>query len=190
MTALIDISAQTFGRWTALSRISNGKHRDAYWLCRCECGKESAVQGKSLRRGDSKSCGCAVRELALKRVGTNSPGWRGGRTKSSTGYILVQAPSHPAAQADGYVPEHRLIMEDKLGRYLYPEETVHHINGVRYDNRPENLELWACRQPKGQRVADLVAWAEEILRLYKAPEIAKIPLPLSRYIAATFRVSA
>jgi hypothetical protein len=76
-------------------------------------------------------------------------------------------PSHPEAQADGYVPEHRIIMERKLGRYLLQDETVHHINGVRHDNRPENLELWASRQPKGQRVADLVAWAEEILVLYK-----------------------
>jgi len=165
--SLVDMSGQAFGRWTVLSRVNNGKLRDAYWLCRCQCGKEHSVQGKSLRRGDSRSCGCLRRELTLKRTGVNSPGWRGGKTKSTCGYILVQMPSHPAAQADGYVPEHRIIMERKLGRYLLQDETVHHINGVRHDNRPENLELWASRQPKGQRVADLVAWAEEILVLYK-----------------------
>lgn len=185
MSALIDLAGQTFGRWVVLSRVHNGKHRDAYWLCRCDCGKESAVQGKSLRRGDSKSCGCIVSEMAMGRTGVNSPGWRGGRTKSSTGYILVQAPLHPAAQADGYVPEHRIVMEEMIGRFLLPEETVHHKNGIRHDNRPENLELWASRQPKGQRVSDLIAWAEEILSIYKPP--AKIPLPLSRHIAATFR---
>lgn len=129
-----------------------------------------------------------VRELALQRVGEESPGWRGGRTKSSTGYILVQAPQHPAAQATGYVPEHRLVMEEIIGRCLLPEETVHHVNGRRDDNRQENLELWTSRQPRGQRVADLVEWAEEILMLYKESEIeAKIPLPLSRHIAATFK---
>ncbi len=165
---LIDISGEKFGRWTVLERAQHSSS-DAYWRCRCECGKESSVQGKSLRRGDSKSCGCLVRELAIARVGENSPGWRGGRTKSSTGYVLVQRPSHPAAQADGYVPEHRLVMESLLGRYLLAEETVHHINGLRADNRPENLELWASRQPKGQRVSDLVAWAEEILELYGRP---------------------
>lgn len=79
---------------------------------------------------------------------------------------MVQVPSHPAAHKVGYVAEHRLVMETKIGRYLRPEETVHHVNGVRHDNRPENLELWTSRQPRGQRVADLVEWAKEILTLY------------------------
>ena len=166
---LIDLSGQTFGRWTVLQRAQS-QRKDAYWKCRCTCGKEADVQGKSLRRGDSKSCGCRWRELALSRVGTQSPGWRGGRTKSSTGYILVQAPLHPAATQCGYVPEHRLVMEEIIGRHLYQEENVHHINGVRDDNRPDNLELWTSSQPSGQRVVDLVAWAEEILKMYKAPQ--------------------
>jgi hypothetical protein len=162
---MIDMLGKTFGRWTVLERSASRGH-DAYWLCRCACGKEVAVQGKSMRRGDSQSCGCLNREIALTRTGTNSPGWRGGKITSSTGYILVQQPSHPAAQSTGYVPEHRLVMEVKIGRYLLPEETVHHVNGFRRDNRPENLELWSSRQPKGQRVADLVAWAKEILVIY------------------------
>lgn len=64
------------------------------------------------------------------------------------------------------VMEHRIIMERELGRELLPHENVHHINGVRDDNRPENLELWSTSQPSGQRVVDKVAWAEELLRLY------------------------
>jgi hypothetical protein len=59
------------------------------------------------------------------------------------------------------VPAHRLVMEQIVGRKLQPFENVHHINGVRHDNRPENLELWAKPQPNGQRVADLVAWVVE-----------------------------
>ncbi len=64
------------------------------------------------------------------------------------------------------IMEHRWVMSQHLGRPLLPTETVHHINGVRLDNRLENLELWSSSQPSGQRVEDKVAWAREILALY------------------------
>lgn len=67
------------------------------------------------------------------------------------------------------IQEHRWVMQGLLGRTLLDHERVHHINGVRHDNRPVNLELWSIDQPPGQRVEDKVAWAKEILALY-APE--------------------
>jgi HNH endonuclease len=106
----------------------------------CEyCGTEF------LARFYATTCCCSQR-CHWRKIGRSI-----GRVKDSAGYIRVFLPEHPSAHKSGYVLEHRLVMEKKLGRYLTPLEFVHHINGIRDDNRPENLELWVKGHPMGQR---------------------------------------
>ena len=71
----------------------------------------------------------------------------GGHEKiNDTGYYRVFVPDHPCASADGFVLKHRLIMEREIGRLLRPDEVVHHKNGIRTDNRIENLQLMTKRE--------------------------------------------
>jgi len=68
---------------------------------------------------------------------------------------------------------HRVLMMIVLGRDLLPSENVHHINGVRDDNRLDNLELWTVTQPSGQRVSDKIEWAMDLLRFYAPDKLSE-----------------
>lgn len=74
------------------------------------------------------------------RKGVDSPTWNGGTSKSK-GYVEIYSPNHPHKNKRNYVLEHRLVIEKKLGRYLESFEIVHHLNGIKDDNREENLSL-------------------------------------------------
>lgn len=136
------------------------KHENQYPKPRLDClqcGKNT-VRTKSLKRHGSaynyeqKYCskGCAYNAL------------RKGGTVDKNGYRY-------STIAGKQVFEHRAVMENFLGRSLDTKETVHHRNGIRTDNRLENLELWSSRHCKGQRVEDKVTHAREILNTYAFP---------------------
>ena len=76
------------------------------------------------------------------QIRENASAWKGGERKID-GYIYIYKPQHPYANASGYIAEHRLVMENILGRYLLSEEKIHHKNSIRNDNRKENLVLFS-----------------------------------------------
>lgn len=106
----------------------------------------SEKTGMKRRSATTRSTQLRSRGLSLKKMGfpdrhgDGNSRWNGGRRTRKDGYVVCYVPGHPYAYRD-FVLEHRLVMESHLGRYLKPEEIVHHMNENRSDNRIENLEL-------------------------------------------------
>ncbi len=138
----------------------DGYQRTRAYLKVCEvCGETFLTNIFHQRQGTcSKQCGHRLFHSKNPGIwaGPKSSRWKGGRIRDQHGYIMALAPDHPSnvGTTRRYVQEHRLVLEKEKGRFLRSDETVHHKNGIRDDNRIENLELWAGSHPPGQRVEE------------------------------------
>ncbi len=143
------------GQWWYLAGPSASRTRARVTDC-LRCGKPFLTSVFHPSPHCSRSCGLkAVNAAAPGRYkGQGGSNWKGGRMLQR-GYVFLWDPKAAQRARPGtkkpYVLEHRLVMEQVLGRPLERHEQVHHRNGIRDDNRPENLELWTRQQPAGTR---------------------------------------
>ena len=144
---LVQENQVKLGKGIYCSKECKAKARDTRVALVCAvCGKQfqknrAYLEKGYLEKGFGKYCSRACRNKA--RSGEKHYKWNGGIKIGKRGYIYEYRPDHPFANSQGYVPQHRLVMEKLLGRYLVPEEVVHHKNGIVTDNRPENLMLFS-----------------------------------------------
>ena len=102
------------------------------------CKKPFYVHSYVLKHNACKFCS---RKCRFKDIGgSGNPKWKGGKMLIG-GYWYILSPEHPSKTQMGYVAEHRLVMEKKIGRFLKKNEIIHHINGIKTDNRTKNLMI-------------------------------------------------
>lgn len=117
---------------------TNDKRRKC---CNWDC-RNAVISKKYKGRKFTKEHKENIRKNHHNVSGKFNPRWKGGEVFNGSGYVWIWSPNHPHKNNYNYVLKHRLVMEEKIGRYLLPKEIVHHINGIKNDNRIENLKLF------------------------------------------------
>lgn len=144
------------------------KKRSVVKKCRVDgCERSAVAKGLcSPHRKREINYGDPLGRAPKKKRVTARGNGPGKKRHNEQGYIVMHWPEHPNARKDGRVCEHTIVMADFLGRPLGEFENVHHKNGIRDDNRLENLELWTKVQPPGRRVRDAIIYANKIIEMY------------------------
>lgn len=107
-----------------------------------QCKKNITRFPADIRKINFCSKNCDIKYRSINCIGAKAANWKGGKCNHK-GYFYIYSPNHPSKTKDGYVLEHRLVMEKHIGRTLLPTEVVHHINGDGADNRIQNLMLFS-----------------------------------------------
>jgi hypothetical protein len=158
----IEFLAQIQSKGKFCSHSCRGKETAKLNLSYDKRGKNNPMFGRThSKKSKDKISKSRIGKYTLEK----HPRWKKG-IKISKGYVMYKMPNHPNSNGYGYVMEHRLAMEKEIGRLLEQNEEVHHKNGIRDDNRIENLELWHKGHPGGQKVSDLIQYYLNFLYKY------------------------
>lgn len=144
----IDLDLDEIARLLKDEQLTQTEVAERFGCCVSVIQKRMKAYGLRLTPGSKK--------------GSRHRDWKGGR-RLVGGYVYIYHPEHPRATKQGYVLEHRLVMEGRLGRYLEPEEVVHHVNADRQDNRIENLAVFAnnAEHLREELTGRVPNWSEE-----------------------------
>ena len=151
---------QKFNKLTIIGLGKKTKHNQYMFQCKCDCGNIQDIFLHFLVKNKTKHC----RQCYLN----NRMKFTNEKKLNTSGYVIIYNPTHANAR-QSYVFEHHLIMSEHLKRPIDTKngESVHHKNGIKTDNRLENLELWNHRQPTGYRVIDMLNFCYDYILKYE-----------------------
>ncbi len=163
---IMELEGKKFNRLLVIKPVwvvSKSNRKEKKWECLCDCGVVKPYLTYQLTHNIVKSCGCYNKEVARERMsGENNIGWKGGEgVVTKRGYREIKHGENRGKL------EHRIVFETHYGIKLLKHQSIHHINGIKTDNRIENLELWDSSQPYGQRVEDKLDYYFNMIMKYK-----------------------
>lgn len=149
------VARQGVGRYCSVACHNAAQTKTPVIKSCAHCGTELRLKPSQARvQYCSKACEAAARvRRPLARQHNGKPA-----RLNDQGYVMVWEPEHPNRAHKGWQPEHRLIAERTLGRFLDSSEHVHHVNGVKDDNRPENLAVMDATEHRALSLSDYHAW--------------------------------